>query len=219
MRLLTSTALALALSLGGATVIAPSASHAYVSVGVSVGVAPPHLPVYVQPPIPGDGYIWTPGYWAWSDDDYYWVPGTWVLPPAIVFLWTPPWWGFVDGVYVFNAGYWGPEIGFYGGIDYGFGYTGFGYEGGYWRGGNFYYNRAVNNIRNINTTNVYNQPVRAASGVSHVSFNGGPRGVQARPTAAQLAAGRGTHLGPTPMQLRHARAASGQPILRASVNH
>jgi hypothetical protein len=45
---------------------------AEVSLSVSVNVAPPALPVYVQPPIPGD-YMRTPGYWAWSNDvqDYY----------------------------------------------------------------------------------------------------------------------------------------------------
>jgi len=44
----------------------------------SVSFGPPALPVYEQPLCPGEGYIWTPGYWAWSDDegDYYWVPGT-----------------------------------------------------------------------------------------------------------------------------------------------
>ena len=45
-------------------------------VGVSINIAPPVLPVYVQPACPGIGYIWTPGYWAWGSDDYYWVPGT-----------------------------------------------------------------------------------------------------------------------------------------------
>jgi hypothetical protein len=50
---------------------------------ISITVAPPALPVYVQPPIPGPGYMWTPGYWAWDDDggDYYWVPGAWVAAP------------------------------------------------------------------------------------------------------------------------------------------
>jgi hypothetical protein len=45
-------------------------------VGISITVAPPALPVYVQPVCPGENYIWTPGYWAYSDDDedYYWVP-------------------------------------------------------------------------------------------------------------------------------------------------
>ncbi len=43
---------------------------------------------------PGDGYVWTPGYWAWGDDiqDYYWVPGTWVPAPEPEYLWTPGYW-------------------------------------------------------------------------------------------------------------------------------
>jgi len=62
----------------------PAASFGQV-VGISITVAPPALPVYVQPVCPGENYIWTPGYWAYSDDDedYYWVPGTWVLVPTL----------------------------------------------------------------------------------------------------------------------------------------
>lgn len=222
MRPLTATSLALALSLGGAVVIAPAASQAQVGVGigVSVGVAPPPLPYYDQPPAPGYGYLWTPGYWAWSDyaDDYYWVPGTWVLPPRVGYLWTPPWWGWNDGAYLFNAGYWGPIVGFYGGIDYGFGYTGYGYEGGYWRGRDFYYNRSVNNIRNVNVNNVYERPVRGPGGFNRVSFNG-PGGAQGRPTNAQLYAARAPHLAPTAIQQQHFQMARTQPALRASFNH
>ena len=105
-----------------------------IGVGVSITIAPPALPVYEQPLCPGDGYIWTPGYWAWDDDDgdYYWVPGTWVLAPEAGFLWTPGWWGWGDGFFVFHEGYWGPRVGFYGGVVYGFGYFGHGYEGGRW---------------------------------------------------------------------------------------
>ena len=44
---------------------------AQIAVGISVDIAPPPLPVYDQPPIPGDGYIWTPGYWAWDDNTGY----------------------------------------------------------------------------------------------------------------------------------------------------
>src|SRR5580658_2017496 len=48
-------------------------------IGVSISIGPPALPVYEQPICPGDGYLWTPGYWAYNYDvtDYYWVPGTW----------------------------------------------------------------------------------------------------------------------------------------------
>jgi hypothetical protein len=38
------------------------ATPASAAVSVSITVAPPALPVYVQPPCPGDGYMWTPGY-------------------------------------------------------------------------------------------------------------------------------------------------------------
>src|ERR1035438_5436209 len=63
---------------------------AQVGINISVNLAPPELPVYEQPAIPAEGYLWTPGYWAWSGDyqGYYWVPGTWVLVPQPGFLWT-----------------------------------------------------------------------------------------------------------------------------------
>ena len=139
---------------------APAPAYAQDNVGIAVDIAPPPLPVYDQPPIPAPGYIWTPGYWAWDDDTgYYWVPGTWVLPPEPALLWTPGYWGWNDGVYAFHEGYWGPEVGFYGGVSYGYGYTGDGYEGGYWRGGAFFYNRTVNNISNVQISNVYNKTV------------------------------------------------------------
>src|SRR5580704_16745231 len=69
-------------------------SHtASAQVVVSVSVAPPALPVYTQPICPAPGYIWTPGYWAYSDDGgYYWVPGTWVEAPEVGLLWTPGYW-------------------------------------------------------------------------------------------------------------------------------
>ena len=75
-------------------------ASSFAQVRISVAIAPPLLPVYEQPICPGDGYIWTPGYWAW-DDDYYWVPGTWVLAPEVGFLWTPPYWGWDGGASFF----------------------------------------------------------------------------------------------------------------------
>ncbi|MGO9892766.1 MAG: YXWGXW repeat-containing protein [Bryobacteraceae bacterium] len=48
----------------------------FAGVFISVSIAPPVLPGYVQPVCPAPGYIWTPGYWAYGPDDYYWVPGT-----------------------------------------------------------------------------------------------------------------------------------------------
>src|SRR5277367_3705680 len=77
-----------------------------VAVSFTANDPPPPLPVYEQPVIPADGYLWTPGYWSWGDDGYYWVPGTWVEPPEVGLLWTPGYWGWNGGRYLFNAGYW-----------------------------------------------------------------------------------------------------------------
>src|SRR6185369_862596 len=100
---------------------------------VSVAVAPPLLPIYDQPPIPGPGYIWTPGYWAYDDIyGYYWVPGTWVRAPYVGALWTPGYWGWDGNAYAYFPGYWSDTVGYYGGIDYRYGYFGTSYYGGYW---------------------------------------------------------------------------------------
>lgn len=202
-----------------AIVIAPAASQAQVAVGISVNIAPPALPVYVQPPIPAPGYIWTPGYWAYGPAGYYWVPGTWVQPPRIGVLWTPGYWGWVGGAYVWHAGYWGPHVGFYGGINYGFGYVGVGYAGGFWDHGAFRYNTAVNNVRNVNITNTYNKTVVVNRSVSNVSFNGGAGGTLARPNAREQVAEREQHVPATGLQAQHEHAAGANRALLHSENH
>lgn len=189
-----------------------------VSVSISVGIAPPPLPVYVQPPCPADGYLWTPGYWAYGPDGYYWVPGTWVLAPEPGYLWTPCWWGWSDGAYHYYPGYWGPVVGFYGGINYGYGYGGRGYEGGYWNRGHFYYNRTVNNVARIHARNVYSRPV-VNRGTGRTSFNGGAGGLRARPTAGEQRAEGARRLPPTSQQAAHVRAAEGNRQLLAKENH
>ena len=199
----------------------PATSMAQVGINVSVNLAPPELPVYEQPPIPAVGYLWTPGYWAWGDDiqDYYWVPGTWVLVPQAGFLWTPGYWGSNGGAFVWNEGYWGTQIGFYGGVNYGFGYGGVGFEGGYWQGGQLFYNRSVVNVGTTNITNVYNKTVINNVTVTRVSYNGGSGGVQAQPTPGELAAAHAQHLPPTAAQNQQVQVARSNPVLRASANH
>ena len=185
---------------------------------VSVTIAPPPLPVYAQPLIPAPGYIWIPGYWAYGPGGYYWVPGTWVLPPAVGLLWTPGYWGWHSGAYIWNVGYWGPRVGYYGGVNYGFGYFGTGYQGGYWRGGSFYYNRAVNNV-NVNVVHTtYNTAVHTTT-VNRVSYNGGPGGVRATPTSAERQAMNERHVEATSMQVQHQNAAATNRALFASENH
>jgi WXXGXW repeat (2 copies) len=172
-----------------------------------------------SPQCPEPGYIWTPGYWAGGPYGYFWVPGTWVQPPAVGLLWTPGYWGWRDGIYVWNAGYWGPHVGFYGGIDYGFGYAGVGYEGGHWENGTFAYNRTVNNFGGVSITNVYEKTVIVDPGATRVSFNGGGGGTAVLPTPEQETAAHEQHVAAIPAQLQHERTASANKALLASENH
>src|SRR5215469_5809740 len=112
MNLLRSSAIATVLAFTPVALIAPTPARAQMLIAVSVNFAPPPLPFYLQPPIPGPDYVWIPGYWAWDADfyDYYWVPGTWALAPRPGLLWTPPWWGWANGAYGFHEGYWGPQV-------------------------------------------------------------------------------------------------------------
>jgi hypothetical protein len=191
----------------------------FAQIGVSITIGPPPLPVYEQPLCPAEGYIWTPGYWAYDGDfdDYYWVPGTWVLAPEVGFFWTPGYWAWIGNGFVFQEGYWGPLVGFYGGINYGFGYFGEGYAGGRWDHGQFFYNRAVNNVNITVIHNVYNTRV-INNTVNRVSYNGGNGGVNARPTPEQERAAHERHIPPVGAQTQHVQAARANPQLRASVN-
>jgi hypothetical protein len=203
-----------------AVLSSPSAAQIGIGIGISVRIGPPALPVYEQPLCPGAGYLWTPGYWAWSDDDgYYWVPGTWVEAPEPGFLWTPGYWGWNDGAYAWNAGYWGPQIGFYGGINYGFGYGGDGFYGGEWRGGTFFYNTAVMNVNTTVIRNVYVNRTVIVNNRSHVAFNGGQGGVSARPTPQQESYSHQRHTPPVAAQTQQEHAASHNRALFASTNH
>jgi WXXGXW repeat (2 copies) len=182
--------------------------------------APPPLPDYDQPPPPADGYIWTPGYWAWGSAGYYWVPGAWVAPPYVGALWTPGYWGFYGGRYLFYPGHWGLHIGFYGGINYGFGYVGLGYEGGYWNSGQFFYNRVYNHLNTSVVHHVYSYNAsNRARNVSRSSFNGGSHGVQARPRPSEVAASREPTAPRMSTQVQHARSYATSRGQLAVQNH
>jgi hypothetical protein len=196
----------------------PSASAAQIGVGISMRVAPPPLPVYEQPVCPGDGFIWTPGYWGYADDDYCWVPGTWIRAPFVGGLWTPGYWGWGGGLYLWHAGYWGRHIGFYGGVNYGFGYGGLGFVGGFWRGGVFAYNRSVTNVNVTVIRNTYNQSVTNTT-VNRTSFNGGTGGTSAQPNAAEQAAANERHTPATTEQTQREHAPSTNKSQFASANH
>jgi hypothetical protein len=135
------------------------------------------------------------------------------------------------------------HIGFYGGINYGFGYVGLGYEGGYWNGTRFFYNRNYNHlntrvVRNVYSYNAgnrggyagnrggvnaggrgsYNAGSRGASGAGP-SFNGGARGVQAQPRPAEAAAAREPYAPRMSTQVQHAQSYASNRGQLASQNH
>jgi hypothetical protein len=191
----------------------------FAQVGVSINVAPPIMPEYEQPACPVEGYMWTPGYWAY-DADYYWVPGVWVAPPTVGLLWTPPWWGWNNGAYAFNEGYWGPTVGFYGGVNYGHGYWGDGYWGGHWSGNTYHYNTAITNVNKNVIHNTYVDKNVMSKNVNHnrAAFNG-PNGIKAEANAEQKAAAANANkVGPTSQQVSRQQAASKDPGLQAKNN-
>jgi len=180
-------------------------------------VAPPELPTYEQPSPPDKDLVWTPGYWAWSDeaDGYYWVPGAWAAAPIVGYLWTPGYWVVRHGEFAWRAGYWGPHVGYYGGINYGHGYFGRGYVGGAWRDGRMMYNSAVTNLGNFHSDHTYSQPVANGASSLRASYSG----ESVQPNAAELAAAGEYHIPPTSAQIQHVQAARNNPALRASSNN
>jgi hypothetical protein len=157
--------------------------------------------------------MWTPGFWAYGSDGYYWVPGSWVPSPYAGALWTPGYWGWSSGLYVWHGGYWGPHVGYYGGVNYGFGYMGVGFAGGEWRGGVFAYNTAVMHVGvgggwgnrvYVNQTIVHNTTI---INNNHVAFNGGPGGISHAPTPEEHTAMNEQHMAPTSVQTQHMSAA------------
>ena len=210
------------LVIAGLSLVLATSAHA--GVFISVTFAPPALPVYVQPPCPEPNLIWTPGYWAYDYDaeQYYWVPGAWVPVPYEGALWTPPYWGWDDDVYVFHPGYWGWHVGYYGGVNYGFGYMGVGFVGGEWRGHEFEYNTAVVNVNRtiihntfVNETIVHNTTIVN----NHVSYEGGPGGVRHDPTPEERFAFHEEHVSPTHSQLQHVQEARLEPTNFYNTNH
>ena len=193
-----------------------------VDTSASASIAPPQLPEYTQPECPQDGYLWQPGYWAFSmaSNDYYWVPGVWVAPPAVGMLWTPPYWGFVGGRYIFHVGYWGPTVGFYGGINYGYGYAGIGFVGGDWHEGHFRYNTAVVRVNTVVVHNTYVNTTVINRNVANnrASFNG-TGGVTARPTSGEMAAMHDKRVMATAEQNRNQQLARNSNAQFASNNH
>jgi hypothetical protein len=210
-----------AITMSGAPQNEAPAQPAYVSqADYDVNVAPPPIPDYQPPPCPDPNYLWQPGYWAWGPAGYYWVPGVWIAAPQTGYVWTPGYWSYHNGFYGFIGGYWGINVGFYGGINYGGGYFGNGFAGGRWVGSTFRYNTAVLPVNTTVVRNVYvDRTVINNVTVNRVSYNGGPRGIAARPTTTQNSYASQHRLPMTSAQVQHMHYAATDRTLLSTVNH
>jgi len=183
---------------------------------------PPQMPDLDQPPCPQEGNLWQPGYWSYDSTarDYYWVPGDWVAPPQQDMVWTPGYWDQANGLYNYHPGYWGTDVGFYGGINYGFGYSGLGYTGGTWKHHHFHYNTAVTHVdkKVVHNTYVDNTVVDNTPVISRISFNG-PGGITIKIRPQEERVVHELHIPPTEFQIQHQLAARQNPGQFASFNH
>jgi hypothetical protein len=207
-----------------AITLVPASSFA--GVFISVGFGPPVMPVYVQPVCPQPGLMWTPGYWAYGPDGYYWVPGAWVPAPYMGALWTPGYWGWGGGLYAWHPGYWGAHVGYYGGVNYGFGYMGIGFAGGMWHGGVFAYNSAVMHVGvggawggdrvYVDRTIVERNTI---VNNNHVAYSGGPGGINHPMTAEERTYSNEPHVAATSFQTQHEHTAQSDKGAYFNNNH
>ncbi len=181
---------------------------AYAQMSRSISFAPPELPVYEQPVLPGDGYILDArllglcrrrrlllgagrlghGSRTWSAMDAG-LLGMGrqricllqrLLGPAGRFLWWRQLWIWIYGD---------------------------GYQGGRWQNGQFFYNRSVSNVNVTNIHNVYNTTVINSTTINRVSYNGGSGGISARPTAQEETVAHEEHIPPVAAQTQREQAA------------
>jgi hypothetical protein len=110
-------------------------------------------------------------------------------------------------------------------VNYGFGYGGIGFAGGMWRGGIFAYNTAVVHVgigggwgggrvyedrTIVEKTTIINN--------THVSYNGGPGGVNHQPTPEENQAMHEQHTPPTSAQVQHESSFRSNPQAYAKNN-
>ena len=111
------------------------------------------------------------------------------------------------GKYLWHAGYWGPQVGFYGGINYGNGYFGSGFNGGRWEGGVFKHNTVIANVDRTVVHNTYEDRtvVKEVKAPNH-AFNG-KGGIKAEPSLPKWRPAARHTKAPTPAQVSHAQDA------------
>ena len=80
------------------------AAPAYAQFNVNINIAPP-APQYEVVPTVAPGYVWAPGYWAWTGERHVWVRGRTIVQRD-GYRWAPDRWEHRDGGYYRTAGHW-----------------------------------------------------------------------------------------------------------------
>ena len=87
-----------------------TAGTAFAQINVSISLAPPAPQYELVPTIPM-GYVWAPGYWAWTGDRHIWIRGRQIVErPG--YRWDPDRWDQRDGHYIRSVGHWAQDPGY-----------------------------------------------------------------------------------------------------------
>jgi WXXGXW repeat (2 copies) len=76
---------------------------------VYIGRTPPPLRYEARPAMPGQGYIWTEGYWGVQNGRYVWVRGNWQRPPYDGAYYSHPHYDHYQQGWQFHEGHWDHE--------------------------------------------------------------------------------------------------------------
>jgi len=81
-----------------------AAAPAFAQISFNIVIAPPELR-YEAVPVIAPGYVWAPGYWAWSGDRHIWVRGRTIVH-RVGYRWEPDRWDQRNGAYYRHPGRW-----------------------------------------------------------------------------------------------------------------
>lgn len=87
-----------------------AAAPASAQVSFNISIAPPELR-YEAVPVIAPGYVWAPGYWAWSGDRHIWVRGRTIVQ-RVGYRWEPDRWEQRDRAYYRQPGRWARDADF-----------------------------------------------------------------------------------------------------------
>lgn len=90
----------------GFVVASALSAPAFGQIQIYIGTPPPPIRYEAPPPMPGEGFVWTAGFWEPHGPHYRWVPGRYVRAPYPGAHWTPARYEHGDKGWRMHQGYW-----------------------------------------------------------------------------------------------------------------